>query len=122
MENGINHTSLDDNDVADILSSYLKNGFFRFITCIIFFCFGAPANIYVLYRLRKFAQQDREHYKNGAGLGLFVMSISDLICLLTLLLRENIHLFIHLFSSIFDTQKPTVVDWLICKVRLFHFS
>uniref|UniRef100_A0A914WX25 Uncharacterized protein n=1 Tax=Plectus sambesii TaxID=2011161 RepID=A0A914WX25_9BILA len=78
------------------------------IAYIVIFCFGMPSNIYVIYRLRKLAKENREKYENGAGLGLFVMSTSDLISLLAISLWQNIPLV---------ETAPDVVNSAACKVR-----
>uniref|UniRef100_A0A914WZL8 G-protein coupled receptors family 1 profile domain-containing protein n=1 Tax=Plectus sambesii TaxID=2011161 RepID=A0A914WZL8_9BILA len=86
-------------------------GLATLITYIVIFCFGIPANIYVLYRLRKLAKENREKYENGAGLGLFVMSTSDLFSLLAISLQ-------HILPSV-EISAPDVMKSLACKVLIF---
>lgn len=68
----------------------LRIGLITMIAYVLIFCFGVPANIYVLFRLRKFAKEDKQKYEKGAGLFLFVMTSSDLFSLLAISLQHFI--------------------------------
>jgi hypothetical protein len=53
--------------------------------------FGVPANIFILFRLRKLAKDDNERYTNGSGLGLFAMAIADLFSLVTISIHNILY-------------------------------
>uniref|UniRef100_A0A914WZL3 G-protein coupled receptors family 1 profile domain-containing protein n=1 Tax=Plectus sambesii TaxID=2011161 RepID=A0A914WZL3_9BILA len=103
--------SLEEYDITETHPLVWSIGLGTLVAYIIIFCFGIPANIYVLYRLRKFAKENSEKYENGAGLGLFVMTTSDLLSLVAISLQ-------HVLPSLKSTA-PNMVKRLACKILIF---
>ena len=104
---------VEEYDVSETHPLIWSIGLATLIAYIVIFCLGIPANLYVLYRLRILAKENREKYENGAGLGLFVMATSDLISLLAILLQI-------ILPSV-KISAPEVMKSVACKVRNTSF-
>lgn len=105
---------VEEADISDTHPLIWSIGLGTMIAYIVIFCFGVPANVYVLYRLRKLAKKNKRKYRHGAGMGLFVMTVSDLVSLLAISLQ-------HVLSAVQITA-PDFVKSLACKVRTIYFS
>lgn len=114
MDYGRNNLTREESDIQQILetSRDISN-----ISILIIFCFGVPANIYVLRRLRKLAKENRHRYENGAGLGLFAMTTSDLISMLFTLLQRTLDIYAPLLTNIASSADSVeALEVSACKV------
>ncbi|CAJ0557793.1 unnamed protein product, partial [Mesorhabditis spiculigera] len=78
------------------------------------FSVGIPANLYVLFRMRRLARNDVERYRNGTGIALCSMAAADL-CSLLLIGAQNL--------LNFTPEPDATTDWMmrkgVCKALLF---
>ena len=73
---------------------------------------GVFLNVYVLRRLRRFAQVEPNRFEYGCGLPLMVMAIADLIALVVFLLNMFSTFLLRLLADYFVLQS------CFCKVKL----
>ncbi|VDM24194.1 unnamed protein product [Toxocara canis] len=73
---------------------------------------GIPANIYVLFRMRRLAKTDGERYRSGTGVALCSMAAADL-CSLLLILAQN------LMQIAPQIDEETMFMSVVCKLMLF---
>uniref|UniRef100_A0A1I7XG32 G_PROTEIN_RECEP_F1_2 domain-containing protein n=1 Tax=Heterorhabditis bacteriophora TaxID=37862 RepID=A0A1I7XG32_HETBA len=79
---------------------------------IMAFTIGIPANLYVLFRMRRLASNDEERYRNGTGVALCSMAAADL-CSLLLIFAQNLH------QMTANTDGDTAFTDAMCKMMLF---
>ncbi|KAF8387260.1 hypothetical protein PRIPAC_76402 [Pristionchus pacificus] len=91
-------------------------GMFTFLVYIAVFTIGIPANIYVLFRMRRLASSDNERYRNGTGIALCSMAAADL-CSILLICAQNVHQMTYTGHN--DPSASSFTANLMCKGMLF---
>ncbi|GMT05301.1 hypothetical protein PENTCL1PPCAC_27475, partial [Pristionchus entomophagus] len=91
-------------------------GLFTFLVYIAVFIIGIPANIYVLFRMRRLASSDNERYRNGTGVALCSMAAADL-CSILLICAQNVHQMTYTGQN--DPSATSFTANMMCKGMLF---
>ncbi|GMT31342.1 hypothetical protein PFISCL1PPCAC_22638, partial [Pristionchus fissidentatus] len=91
-------------------------GLFTFLLYIAVFVIGIPANLYVLFRMRRLASSDNERYRNGTGIALCSMAAADL-CSILLICAQNVHQMTYTGQD--DESATSFTANVMCKGMLF---
>ena len=109
----VNGTKTDAESLEDIQKSIATTWIVSNSAIMIIFCIGAPANIYMLYRLRKLAKENQDRFEIGAGLALCAMTSCDIISMLASLLRRTLEY----YAPLLNWHSIEVLEQIACKVK-----
>ncbi|GMR30242.1 hypothetical protein PMAYCL1PPCAC_00437, partial [Pristionchus mayeri] len=114
-DGGAAETSQTEIEIYD--TPFMQNlGLFTFLVYIAVFTIGIPANLYVLFRMRRLASSDNERYRNGTGIALCSMAAADL-CSILLICAQNVHQMTYTGHD--DPSATGFTANLMCKGMLF---